>query len=301
MQRKKPIAPRGQRDSLSALVASVESLFDQSKKARKCVPTPAAPAPSLDALEGEKCQLCAKPFEATRITQIFCSAACRWRAQNAAVGEARAEARAAISCVDCGRPGIAIDRHRRLCNACRLRRKRELEGSGPTGWRAAARAALACVSCGSDLAGARRKDAKLCPACRLEAKRAARRRYKARAGAIYKRHKLVATVDEKKAENGAKGGGIAGNGRVKKVGTVTSRHRANSPKPTVTEKLAADLGVDRKTATRRITKAAKDAGMPDVTLEKATPEQLDKIADHIESRPDPRKAAAKKAAEIVKV
>jgi hypothetical protein len=97
-----------------------------------------------------------------------------------------------------------------------------------------------------------------------------------RAAVIYKRNKLVITADEKKAENGASGG----RGNVGGKSTVTVGHSALS-KQTVTEKLSNDLGINKKTAHRRVAKAAKGAGMSGVTLEKATADELEKLADHV--------------------
>jgi hypothetical protein len=112
--------------------------------------------------------------------------------------------------------------------------------------------------------------------CRKELTADERTEHMLRAAAIYKRERLCATVEERNAENGK----LGGRGKVSKSDGA-SRSTAFEPMPTVAEKLSEDLGIDKKTAQRRVRTAAKKVGMSDVSLERSGPDALDKLANSI--------------------
>lgn len=108
--------------------------------------------------------------------------------------------------------------------------------------------------------------------CRKELTPAERTAHTLRAAAIYKRQGLVVTSQQIASESGKRGG--RGN-TAQRVGTSCPNPLS---KPTIAEKLSSELGIARKTAQRRLRGAALDAGM-DVTLETATPEELEQLAE----------------------
>lgn len=81
--------------------------------------------------------------------------------------------------------------------------------------------------------------------------------------AVLKKHGLVATESEKKAEAGAKGNAAQGKRR-----TVIAGHSASvaPSKPTATQKTSTDLGVKRETVSRRVSEAAKGVGRSDAPV-----------------------------------
>jgi hypothetical protein len=126
MRLQKPIGRRGQSDSLSELVQSVEKLFNQNTSTRKYVQSPVGTMHlektrvSLDSLEGEKCKWCAKDFEPRQYNQICCSRRCIWKYSNEIGRLARAEQRKTLTCIDCGTPILgAHNTQTTLCATCR--------------------------------------------------------------------------------------------------------------------------------------------------------------------------------------
>ncbi|RTL86445.1 MAG: hypothetical protein EKK29_09495 [Hyphomicrobiales bacterium] len=137
MQRKKPIEQPGQKNNRRDHAKHVDALFSRSAS------TPSAarmPAPmKLDKLPDEICAWCAKPFEPTRASNVFCSRRCTSAEYYSLERMARAKQRAELKCVDCNAPITGAKRaDKKFCAACkrthrlenlRASRRREAEGN----------------------------------------------------------------------------------------------------------------------------------------------------------------------------
>lgn len=112
---KLPVARRG---SLKENASSVESLFGRRKQ--PSATARATAITSLDELQGDQCAWCAKPFEPTWITQIFCGEKCRRASSREETEGWRARVREILKCQTCGAQIVgAVRRDTKFCPDCR--------------------------------------------------------------------------------------------------------------------------------------------------------------------------------------